>query len=48
MANRKTRNKIQTKPKESKSTANRVMQIVFVIFSILIVLSMVLAATATF
>jgi hypothetical protein len=48
MANKKSKNKIQPKPKETRPTTNRILQIVFIIFSILIVLSMVLAATATF
>ncbi len=48
MANRKSKNKIQTKPKESEPGTNRLLRIVVIIFSILIVLSMVLAAVATF
>jgi len=50
MASKKSKNKIQTKPAETKttSTATRVMQIIFVIFSILIVLSMILTAFITY
>ena len=52
MASKKTKKKIvQPKPVEKKPTTSRStrsMQILFVIFSILIVLSMILAATANF
>jgi len=48
MANKKSKNRIQTKHKENKPTTNRALQIMFIVFSILIVLSMVLAATANF
>ena len=49
MAKKKSKNKNQNKPVESRSTsgATRAMQVIFIVFSIIIVLSMVLAATAS-
>jgi hypothetical protein len=50
MASKKFKNKYQPKSKETDPTARstRMMRIIFLILSIMIVLSMVLAATATF
>jgi len=50
MAKKKSKNKNQAKPAERKMTSSstRAMQILFIVFSIMIVLSMVLAATASF
>jgi len=50
MASKKSRNKNQYKPTEAntKSNSTRIMQIIFLILSVMIVLSMVLAATANF
>jgi len=49
MAKKKNKNK-QVKPTEERTTptSTRVMQIIFVIFSVMIVLSMILSATASF
>lgn len=50
MANRKLKNKYQPKPKEVDTTARsaRMMRVIFIILSVMIVLSMVLAAMASF
>jgi len=48
MKNNKSKNKNQIKPKENKPTTNRVLQVLIVIFSIILILSMVLSLTATF
>ena len=50
MAKKKTKTKNQTKPEEIKTTSSstRVMQVIFIVFSLMIVLSMILSATATF
>lgn len=50
MAVKKEKNKYQPKPKETDPTSRstRIMQVMFIILSVLIVLSMILAATATF
>lgn len=46
MASKKPENKNQ--PKETKSISARIMQVIFLILSIMIVLSMILSATATY
>jgi len=49
MASKKSKNKIQ--PKQTKSTtpsSTRVMQVIFLVISVMIVLSMILAATTSF
>ncbi|HKJ39192.1 MAG TPA: hypothetical protein VJ972_10470 [Anaerolineales bacterium] len=50
MAKKKTKTKNQSKPEEVRTTSasTRVMQIIFIIFSVMIVLSMILSATASF
>lgn len=50
MASKKTKNKNQYQPKETNSISRstRMMQIIFLILSVMIVLSMILAATANF
>lgn len=50
MASKKEKNKYQSKPREVDTTARsvRMMRIIFIILSVMIVLSMVLTATATF
>jgi hypothetical protein len=50
MASKKSKNKYQPNRKEDNLTAKstRMMQVIFLILSVMIVLSMILAATATF
>lgn len=50
MASKKSKSKNQYKPKEVNTTARstRMMQVIFVIMSVMIVLSMILAATSNF
>ncbi|HZJ22622.1 MAG TPA: hypothetical protein VFD54_04885 [Anaerolineales bacterium] len=48
MKNNKSKNKNQIKPKENKPTTNRALQVLIIIFSIILILSMVLSLTATF
>ena len=48
MKNNKSKNKNQIKPKEIKPTPNRMLQVLIVIFSIILILSMVLSLTSTF
>ena len=50
MAGKKSKNKNQPKPKEVNTTqrSTRIMQIIFLVLSVMIVLSMILAATANF
>jgi hypothetical protein len=50
MASKKSKSKNQIKPKEANTTARstRMMQIIFLIISVMIVLSMILAATIKF
>jgi len=50
MASKKSKSKIQYKPKETNtiSKSTRIMQVIFLVLSVMIVLSMVLAATANF
>ena len=50
MANRKLKNKNQSKPREVDPTIRsvRMMRVIFIILSVMIVLSMVLAALASF
>lgn len=50
MAGKRIKNKYQPKPKEVDTSARsaRMMRVIFLILSIMIVLSMILAATATF
>ena len=50
MASKKSKNKNQYKPKENNTTARstRMMQVIFLVLSVMIVLSMILAATANF
>jgi hypothetical protein len=51
MASKKSKNKKINKPVEQKAgskSSTRILQIIFLVLSVLIVLSMILAATATF
>jgi hypothetical protein len=50
MASKKTKSKYQPKPKEVNPTARstRMMQVMFLVISAIVVLSMILAATASF
>ena len=48
MANNRSKNKNQAKPKENKVSSNRAAQILFIIFSIILILSMVLSLTTSF
>jgi hypothetical protein len=50
MAKKKSKNKNQAKPEEKNTTipSTRIMQVIFLVISIMIVLSMILAATSTF
>jgi hypothetical protein len=48
MANSKFKNKNQIKPKDKKTAPNRAIQIMFIIFSIILVLSIVLSLTINF
>lgn len=50
MASKKLKNRYQSKPREVDTTARsaRTMRIIFIVLSVMIVLSMVLAAMASF
>lgn len=50
MAGKKSKTRYQPSQKEDNSAANsaKIMRVIFLILSIMIVLSMILAATATF
>jgi hypothetical protein len=50
MASKKSKNKNQYKPSETNPTARsaRMMQVIFLVISAIVVLSMILAATASF
>ena len=48
MAGKTTKNKKQTKPVEKVNTSQRTAQIMFAIFAIILILSMVLSAVAKF
>jgi hypothetical protein len=50
MASKKPKNKTQYKPKETSTTSRstRMMQVIFLVLSVMIVLSMILAATSNF
>jgi len=48
MKNNKSKNKNQIKPKENKPTTNRTLQVLIIIFSIILILSMVLSLTSNF
>jgi len=49
MASKKSKNKNQpSKEIKTTSSSTRIMQIIFIVFSILIVLSMILSATAKY
>jgi hypothetical protein len=50
MAEKRSKNRNQPRPNEANATpaSTRIMQVIFIIVSVMIVLSMILAATATF
>jgi hypothetical protein len=48
MASKKSKNGYQPKENKSTSSSTRVMQVIFLILSVMIVLSMILAATAAY
>lgn len=48
MASKKSKNKTQPKENTPTSSSTRIMQVIFLILSIMIVLSMILAATASY
>jgi hypothetical protein len=50
MAKKKSKNKNQAKPVEKNTTpsSTRIIQVIFLVISVMIVLSMILAATSSF
>jgi len=49
MAKKKSKGKSQTKPIEKNTASStRIMQVIFLVISVMIVLSMILAATSSF